>query len=79
MKKFIWDGKIEWDMTCNLCYFYHNESGQCRRQPPSTLTSVADFNGRVYGNFPYIDKGCWCGEFRPNEGVMGKHVTMRSI
>lgn len=46
-------------MNCISCIFYYEET--CRRYPPSRFTMPY---GDVYGKFPLVAPGYFCGEFR---------------
>lgn len=47
--------------TCEVCRYFHQASGRCRRHPPVVVKSADDEPETV---FPKVTERMWCGDFR---------------
>jgi hypothetical protein len=55
--------------TCETCRFsYGSPLRQCRRFPPSRLTTDSSFR------WPSVNKDEWCGEYKPKSRVTENHT-----
>jgi hypothetical protein len=59
---------IENEDCCEKCRFFKEETGQCRRFPPTIVQrDYGESGGFFEFNFPFVGKEQLCGEFKPQE------------
>jgi hypothetical protein len=53
--------------SCAKCVYWNaqeNDNGECRRQPPQTISFRVDSEICFDNRFPVTASSAWCGEFK---------------